>query len=207
MTSPNKAVARGRMRRVRRVGHDLEFKTGLRKCRHMGAPGKPEGARRTRSPYADQLLMKQMIRFYYGVQEGQFKNYYARAERQKGSTGHNLLKILESRLDNTVYRLGFASTRQEARQMVSHGHMMVKGRRVTIPSYQLSIGDTISVTEKAKKHLRVLAALQIAQQRPELSWLDINLDDMSGVFKAYPEMDELPPEFAVNLVVELYSKC
>ena len=114
---------------------------------------------------------------------------------------------MESRLDNTVYRLGFASTRQEARQMVSHGHMMVKGRRVTIPSYQLSIGDTISVAEKAKKHLRVLAALQIAQQRSELSWLDINLDDMSGVFKAYPEMDELPPEFAVNLVVELYSKC
>ena len=208
MASSNKAVVRGSMRQARRVGLDLEFKTGVKKCRHMAPPGKAEGARTTRTPYSDQLRMKQMIRFYSGVQEKQFRNYYKKAERQEGSTGYNLLKLLEARLDNIVYRLGLATTRQEARQMVSHGHIEVNGRRVTVASYQVSVGDIVSIAEKAKKHTRVLVAIQMAQQRSKSTdWLDANLDELKGIYKADPQMDDLPPEFSVNLVVELYSKC
>ena len=134
--------------------------------------------------------------------------YYKKAERQEGSTGYNLLKLLEARLDNIVYRLGLATTRQEARQMVSHGHIEVNGRRVTVASYQVSVGDVVSIAEKAKKHTRVLVAIQMAQQRSKSTdWLDANLDELKGIYKADPQMDDLPPEFSVNLVVELYSKC
>ena len=195
------------MKRARRVGQDLGFKTGPSKCRHMGPPGKPEGGRRTRSPYSEQLRMKQMIRFYYGVLEKQFRNYYKNAERKQGSTGHNLLVSLESRLDNIVYRLGFAVTRREARQLVSHGHITVNGKRVNIASYRVLPGDIISVADKSKKHLRILAALQLVQQRPEIDWLELDIEAMSGTFKSLPKSSDFPPEFMVNLVVELYSKC
>ena len=196
-----------KIRQERRVGQDLGFKTRSGKARHMGPPGKPEGRRRAKTPYSEQLRMKQMIRFYYGVLEKQFRGYYKIAERKSGSTGHNLLVVLESRLDNIVYRLGFAVTRREARQLISHGHIRVNGKYVNIASYRCSPGDVISVAEKSRKQLRVLAAMQFSEQRPEVSWLESNFKDFSGEYKSLPESEDMPSEFMVNLVIELYSKC
>ena len=196
-----------RIRQERRVGQVLGFKTRSGKARHMGPPGNPESKRRAKTPYSEQLRMKQMIRFYYGVLEKQFRSYYKLAERKSGSTGHNLLVILESRLDNLVYRLGFAVTRREARQLVSHGHILVNGKNVNIASYRCVPGDVISVAEKSRKHLRILAAMQFAEQQVEVKWLQSNLKDFSGEYKQLPESNDLPAEFMVNLVVELYSKC
>ncbi len=194
----------------RREGTDLLLKSGIRaidsKCNLEVPPGQ-HGARRGRgSDYSLQLRMKQLIRRFYGVLEKPFRNYYKAADRKKGATGDNLLLLLESRLDNVVYRMGFASTRAEARQLVSHKGILVNGELVNVPSYQLSVNDEIAVREKAKKQLRVKAALDLVAQRADVDWLDVDAKAMKGSVKRVPSADDFPQEFKVNLVVELYSK-
>ena len=194
----------------RREGTDLQLKSGVRalesKCKAETAPGM-HGARRGRlSDYGVQLREKQKVRRIYGVLEKQFRNYYKEAARLKGATGENLLQLLESRLDNGVYRMGFGSTRSEARQLVSHKGILVNGRVVNIPSYQVAPGDVVSVREKAKKQLRIQSAMGLAEQRPDPEWIEVNAEKLEGTFKSKPERQDLPSEINENLIVELYSK-
>ena len=194
----------------RREGRDLLLKSGIRsyesKCRSETTPGQ-HGRRRGRiSDYGIQLREKQKVRRLYGVMEKQFRNYYKSAARKKGVTGNNLLQLLESRLDNVVYRLGFASTRAEARQLVSHKAVAVNGAIVNIPSYQLSSGDLISLKDKAKNQKRVKEAIDISSSRPECEWLEVNKTDFSGVFSSAPEREFLDSDINENLIIELYSK-
>lgn len=195
---------------ARREGTDLFLKSGVRalesKCKAEAIPGQ-HGARRGRlSDYGVQLREKQKVRRIYGVLEKQFRNYYSEAARLKGATGENLLQLLESRLDNVVYRMGFGATRAEARQMVSHKAILVNGTVVNIPSYQVKAGDVVSVREKAKKQLRVQSALALAAQRGEPEWIDVDSDKLEGVFKSMPDRQDLSSEINENLIVELYSK-
>lgn len=194
----------------RREGTDLQLKSGIRgidtKCKITQMPGQHWQRRGRLTDYGVQLRMKQLIKRYYNVLEKQFRNYYKTADRKKGSTGENLLKLLESRLDNVVYRMGFAATRIEARQLVSHKGVKVNNKIVNIPSFQVSPTDVIEVRDKAKKQLRIAAAIELAQQRPSVSWVEVDTKNMSGVFKNLPEVAELPAIFKPNLVVELYSK-
>lgn len=194
----------------RREGTDLQLKSGIRpiesKCKLDTPPGQFGQKRGRLTDYGVQLRMKQLIRRYYGVLERQFRKYYEEADRARASTGEQLLKILECRLDNVVYRIGFAATRAEARQLVNHGAIKVNNIRVTIPSYRVKPDDVIEVSEKAKDQLRIAAALELAQQRKQPEWLEIDAKQKKGVFKSYPDMEDLPSEFKVNLVVELYSK-
>ena len=179
------------------------------KCPIENRPFPPgqHGQRRSRlSDYALQLRQKQKLRRMYGVLEKQFRLYYKDADRRKGSTGENLLKILEGRLDNVVYRMGFASSRDEARQLVRHNGITVNGRKLNIPSYQVRPEDVVAVAENTRKHLRVQSSVDMAQQRGIPDWLDVDAKGMKGIFKAVPERSELPPEINENLVVELYSK-
>lgn len=163
--------------------------------------------RRTRvSEYGRQLREKQKLRRIYGILERQFANYYAEADRQRGSTGENLLRLLESRLENVVYRMGFSVSRAEARQLVRHNGIMVNDKRVNIPSYQLRSNDVIEIASKAKEQLRIKAALEAAEQRGFPEWLDVDAKAMKGVFKAPPDRTELPSEINESLVVALYSK-
>ena len=199
-----------KLKLARREGTDLFLKSGVRpiesKCRIETAPGM-HGHRRARaSDYGVQLREKQKVRRIYGVLEKQFRNYYKKADRQKGATGENLLRILERRLDNVVYRMGFGCTRAEARQLVSHKSILVNGQVTNIPSYQVEAGDTVSIREKSRNQLRIQGALNHASQRAPVDWVDVNVDRMEGVFKHYPERDELPKEINENLIVELYSK-
>ena len=194
----------------RREGRDLLLKSGIRsyesKCRSETAPGL-HGRRRSRiSDYGIQLREKQKVRRLYGVMEKQFRNYYKAAARKKGVTGDNLLQMLESRLDNVVYRLGFASTRAEARQLVSHKAVEVNGSTVNVPSYQLAPGDSINLRQKAKNQKRVQEAIEISSSRPECEWLEVNKPDFSGVFSSAPERELLDSDINENLIVELYSK-
>jgi small subunit ribosomal protein S4 len=194
----------------RREGTDLYLKSGVRpldsKCRADSVPGQ-HGARRGRmTDYAIQLREKQKVRRLYGVLERQFRNYYAAADRQRGATGENLLRLLESRLDNVVYRMGFGSTRAEARQLVSHKGIFVNGEPVNVPSYQVKPNDVVAIGEKAKAQLRIRAALQIAAQRGAVGWIEVDAEKLEGVFKRYPDRGELPSEINENLIVELYSK-
>ena len=194
----------------RREGTDLQLKSGVRalesKCKAETAPGM-HGARRGRlSDYGVQLREKQKVRRIYGVLEKQFRNYYKEAARLKGATGENLLQLLESRLDNVVYRMGFGSTRSESRQLVSHKGILVNGRVVNIPSYKVAPGDVVSVREKAKKQLRIQSAMGLAEQRPDLVWIEVNAEKLEGTFKSKPERQDLPSEINENLIVELYSK-
>lgn len=194
----------------RREGTDLFLKSGTRalesKCKLENAPGQ-HGARRGRlSDYGVQLREKQKVRRIYGVLEKQFRNYYKKAARMKGATGENLLQLLESRLDNVVYRMGFGSTRSEARQLVSHKAILVNGEVVNVPSYQVRAGDVVSLREKAKKQLRVQSALALAAQRGDNEWLDVNTDKLEGVFKSMPDRLDLSSEINESLIVELYSK-
>jgi len=194
----------------RREGRDLLLKSGIRsyesKCRSETTPGQ-HGRRRGRtSDYGIQLREKQKVKRLYGVMEKQFRNYYKLAARSKGITGNNLLQLLESRLDNVVYRLGFASTRAEARQLVSHKAIEVNGSGVNIPSYQLSSGDHVSLRDKAKNQKRVLEALDISSSRTECEWLEVNKKDFSGVFSSIPERESLDSDINENLIIELYSK-
>jgi small subunit ribosomal protein S4 len=194
----------------RREGIDLQLKSVVRslesKCKLSVPPGM-HGQRHTRmTEYGTQLRMKQLIKRYYGVLERQFHKCYEAADSTKGSTGYNLLKLLEGRLDNVVYRLGFACTRAEARQLVNHRAITVNGKVVNIPSYCLKLDDVIAVRDKHKKQTRILSALELAKQRPLADWLLIDANKMEGVFKRFPEADEMPSEFKVHLVIELYSK-
>lgn len=194
----------------RREGTDLLLKSGVRdhksKCRSESAPGQ-HGQRRGRlSEYGGQLRAKQVIRRIYGVLERQFRNCYVKANQQKGSSGENLLKILESRLDNVVYRMGFGATRAEARQLVNHKAIMVNNKSVNIASFQVSPGDVISVRERAKKQSRIQASLELSKHRPKSEWIEVDVKAMQGVFKAVPDRSELPQELNEQLVVELYSK-
>jgi len=194
----------------RKEGTALPNKSGIRaiedKCKLDTPPG-VHGLRRGRhTDYGTQLRMKQLIRRYYEVLEKQFRGYYKQADRQTGATGSNLLKILESRLDNVVYRMGFGSTRSEARQLVSHKAILVNGKILNIPSYQVQVGDVVEIRSKAKSQLRIKAALELAEARPDSSWLTVDASAMKGTFVSIPDVAELPQEFKVNLVVELYSK-
>jgi len=199
-----------RLRLSRREGTDLMLTSGIRsldsKCKHELPPGQHGGKRQRFSDFAVQLRAKQKLRRIYGVLEKQFRKYYRMASSQKGSTGEKLLQLLERRLDNVVYRMGFATTRAEARQLVSHGAILVNGQRVNVPSYLINVDDTIEVREKAKAQARIQGALALAEQRPECEWLDIDAKKKQGVFKSIPEIGDLPPDYNVHLVVELYSK-
>ena len=196
---------------ARREGTDLFLKSGIKpieaKCKFEVAPGSNASARRGRlSDYGLQLREKQKLRRMYGVLERQFRNYYKTAARIKGSTGENLLQLLEGRLDNTVYRMGFASTRAEARQLVSHKAIEVNDQVVNIPSYQVSAGDKVEVREKARSQGRIKSALDIATQVGLPDWVEVDEKKMSGVLKALPERQDILPDINENLVVELYSK-
>ena len=194
----------------RREGTDLFLKSGVRplesKCRLESVPGQQTQRRSRLSDYGVQLREKQKLRRMYGVLERQFRNYYKKAARRKGSTGEILLSLLESRLDNVVYRMGFATTRSEARQLVSHKTVMINGSCVNIPSYQVCEGDVIAIRENAKKQDRIKAALEIAGQVGIPEWVDVDVNKMEGTFKNHPERDEILPDINENLVVELYSK-
>jgi small subunit ribosomal protein S4 len=194
----------------RREGTDLFLKSGVRplesKCRSESAPGQ-HGQRRGRlSDYGVQLREKQKVRRIYGVLEKQFRNYYKAAAKIKGNTGENLLTLLETRLDNVVYRMGFGSTRAESRQLVAHNAILVNGQKVNIPSYNVQVGDVISIREKSKKQLRVQTALQLAAQRGDVEWIAVDSNKMEGTFSRTPDRADLPAEINENLIVELYSK-
>jgi small subunit ribosomal protein S4 len=194
----------------RREGTDLFLKSSVRplesKCRIESAPGQ-HGAKRGRlSDYGIQLREKQKLRRMYGVLERQFRRYYKEAARRTGATGQTLLQILECRLDNVVYRMGFAVTRAEARQLVSHKAIEVNGKIVNIASYQVKAEDVISVRESAKTQLRIVSALQVAKQVGLPEWVEVDETKMTGKFKAVPERTDFLPDINENLVVELYSK-
>ena len=194
----------------RREGTDLFLKSGVRpiesKCKIDNAPG-VHGARKPRlSDYGLQLREKQKVRRMYGVLEKQFRNYYKEAARLQGNTGENLLQLLEGRLDNVVYRMGFGATRAEARQLVSHKALMVNGTVVNIPSFNVKAGDVVSIREKAKKQARIGAALEIAGQREALGWVTVDTTKMEGTFARQPERSDLSAEINEQLIIELYSK-
>ena len=198
------------LRLSRREGTDLFLKSGVRaiesKC-NMDSPPGAQGARRGRlSDYGLQLREKQKVRRMYGVLEKQCRNYYKKAASQKGNTGENLLSLLEKRLDNVVYRMGFGCTRAEARQMVSHKAFKVNGQVVNIPSYQVQDGDEIEVRERKKSHLRIASALKIAASREECDWVEVDDKNLKGVFKSAPDRADLGTEINENLIIELYSK-
>lgn len=200
-------------KQARREGVDLMTKSPARametKCKLDQPPGQHGvAARRNKaSDYALQLREKQKVRRTYGILEKQFLNYYKKAAGQKGATGENLLKLLETRLDNVVYRMGFAVTRNEARQLVSHKSILVNGKPCNIPSYQVVEGDEIEVREKSKKQLRIKEALNLWQEMNLFAdWVSVSVSDMKGSFKSVPNRDDLPADINENLIVELYSK-
>lgn len=199
-----------RCKLARREKADLMLTSGVRaldsKCKLDTPPGM-HGARRGReTEYGAQLREKQKVRRIYGVLERQFENYFKKATRLKGSTGENLLKLLESRLDNVAYRMGFGATRAEARQLVNHCGVQVNGQAVNIPSYSVAPGDVITIKEGSKKQMRIQAALTLAQARASCDWLDVDASEMKGVFKRMPDRSDLPPDINEKLIVELYSK-
>ena len=200
-----------RCRLSRREGMDLMLTSRTRpldsKCKLDTPPGQ-HGARRQRrsSDYALQLREKQKLRRIYGVLERQFHKYYKEAARLRGATGENLLRLLECRLDNVVYRMGFGATRAESRQLVSHKAIMVNGQCVNIPSYQVGLSDVISVREKARKQQRIQDSITLTEQYGFPGWVEVDSAKMEGVFKTAPEREDLPPDINEQLVVELYSK-
>ncbi len=194
----------------RRVGADLMLKGRGRsletKCKLETPPGQ-HGARKQRpSDYALQLREKQKLKQMYGVLEKQFRNYYLKASRRKGSTGLLLLQMLEQRLDNIVYRMGFAATRSEARQLVSHKAIAVNGKTVNMPSYTVSPGDVVEIREKARAQTRIAQALLVAAQIGFPDWMEVDEKGLKGKFKTVPEREQMLPDINENLVVELYSK-
>ena len=195
---------------ARREGTDLFLKSGVRpidsKCKVETIPGQNNQRRSRLSDYGVQLREKQKVRRTYGVLEKQFRSYYKEAARRKGATGENLLQLLECRLDNVVYRMGFGSTRAEARQLVSHKSILVNGSVVNVPSYQISEGDVVSIREKAKEQLRIKSALELAAQRSDIDWVSVDMSKLEGQFTRKPDRADLPSEINENLIVELYSK-
>lgn len=195
----------------RRQGVDLFLKSRARpiesKCQLEKPPGQHGDSRgRRQSDYALQLREKQKLRYMYGVLEKQFRNYYKEAAKRKGATGENLLQLLEHRLDNVVYRMGFGSTRSEARQLVSHKAITVNGEAVNIPSYQVTPKDVVAVREKSRQQVRIQDSLAIAEQLGLPEWLEVDTKKMEGLFKSAPERSDLPADINESLVVELYSK-
>jgi small subunit ribosomal protein S4 len=192
---------------ARRLGTDLYFKTRSlsSKARSLNPPGQHHDKKPRLNDFGRQLSEKQKIRRMYGVLERQFRNYYKLAAKMKGPTGENLVVLLESRLDNVVYRMGFASTRAEARQLVSHKAILVNGNRVNIPSFTLEPGDTVSVREKSRNQDRVQRAVQLSKEGSTCTWISVNQSELSGKYIATPTLSDLS-DFNVNLVVELYSK-
>ena len=195
----------------RRQGMDLGLKSRARpiepKCQMEKPPGQHGDNRgRRMSDYALQLREKQKLRYIYGVLEKQFRNYYKEAARRKGATGENLLQLLERRLDNVVYRMGFGSTRSEARQLVSHKAILVNGKPVNIPSFQVSPEDVVTIREKSKKQVRIQDSLAIAEQLGFPEWVEVDSKGMEGRVKSIPERADLPADINESLVVELYSK-
>ena len=195
----------------RREGTDLFLKSARRSISDKakfdskpGQHGRTSGART--SDFGLQLREKQKVKRMYGVLERQFRRYFEEADRRKGNTGSNLLSLLESRLDNVVYRMGFGSTRAEARQLVSHKAISVNGQAVNIPSFMVKAGDVVAVLEKSKKQARVLEALQLAQQVGLPAWVDVHADKAEGVFKKVPDRDEFAADVNESLIVELYSR-
>ena len=199
-----------RCKLMRREGLDLSLlssrKSADAKCKLNTLPGQHGAKPGKMSDYGIQLREKQKIRRIYGILERQFRKYFAEAERRKGSTGENLLKLLESRLDNVVYRMGFGSTRAEARQLVSHKAIVVNGSPVNIPSYSVKAGDVVGITEKSKKQVRITESLVLAEQLGFPAWLDVSSKQMEGVYKSAPERSELSSDMNEQLVVEFYSK-
>ena len=195
---------------ARREGTDLFLKSRVRsldsKCNLEKVPGQTSDRRRRMSDYAVQLREKQKVRRIYGVLEKQFRNYYKSAAGAKGNTGEVLLALLESRLDNVVYRMGFGATRAEARQLVSHKAIEVNGKVVNVPSYQVSPEDEIAVREKAKKQSRITNAMGLAEQYGFADWVEVDIKGMKGVFKRLPERSDLQADISEQLIVELYSK-
>ena len=198
---------------ARREGADLSLKSPARaldsKCKLEQKPGQHGATARKGklSDYATQLREKQKVKRIYGLLERQFRNYYKKASTKKGNTGENLLQLLETRLDNVVYRMGFAITRPSARQLVSHRGVLVNGKSVNLPSYQIKAGDAIELSEKAQKQLRVQESLTVSQQMDlSPSWVEVNSSKFSGVFKAVPDRSDLPSDINEALIVELYSK-
>lgn len=194
----------------RREGTDLFLKSGVRdyksKCKSEKLPGQHGDKKPRLSDYGLQLREKQKIRRLYGVLEKQFRNYYKAAAKQKGATGENLMVLLERRLDNVVYRMGFASTRNEARQLVAHKAIMVNDQVVNIGSFLVKPGDVVSVRNKAREQGRVQAAIALSEQRASCDWLNVDMSSFKGTFSTTPTLEDLPADFNVNLVVELYSK-
>jgi small subunit ribosomal protein S4 len=195
---------------ARREGTDLFLKSGVRsidsKCKIDQLPGQHGAGRKRVTEYGLQLREKQKVRRMYGVLEKKFRLYYKEADRRKGSTGVNLLQILESRLDNVVYRMGFASTRAEARQLVSHKAIMVNGQTVNIPSYEVNAGDVVSIREKSRSQSRIANALELNAQAGTVSWVEVNKSAFEGTFKNVPDRSDLSADISENLIVELYSK-
>jgi small subunit ribosomal protein S4 len=201
-----------RCRQCRREGEKLFLKGDkcfTDKCpveRRNYPPGQHGQKNTRRSDYGVQLREKQKLRRIYSMLEKQFRIAYRNAEQAKGVTGENLLQLLESRLDTVAYRMGFGASRTEARQIVRHNGILINGKRVNIPSYQVKPGDTIEVAEHAKKHLRIKAAAETAEQRGFPEWIEVDVGNLKGTFKARPQRADLPPTINENLVVELYSK-
>jgi small subunit ribosomal protein S4 len=195
----------------RREGTDLFLKSARRSISDKakfdskpGQHGRTSGART--SDFGLQLREKQKVKRMYGILEKQFRRYFQEADRRKGNTGANLLALLETRLDNVVYRMGFGSTRAEARQLVSHKAMLVNGKAVNIPSIMVKVGDVIAVREKSSKQNRIVEALQLAQQVGMPAWVDVNAEKASGIFKAVPDRDQFAADVNESLIVELYSR-
>jgi len=199
-------------RQCRREGEKLFLKgekcfTAKCAIENRGFPPGQHGKRRTRlTDYATQLREKQKVRRIYGILEGQFRLYYEEADRRTGSTGENLLQLLEGRLDNVVFRMGLGSSRSEARQLVRHNAIRVNDRKVNIPSYQVKAGDVISVADKAQKQLRIKASAEFAEQQGISDWLEVDSKKLTGTFKARPERSDLSADINEHLIVELYSK-
>ena len=195
---------------ARREGTDLGLKSRVRaldtKCNLEKQPGQAGDRRRRLSDYGVQLREKQKVRRIYGLLERQFRNYYRKAAQSKGATGENLLQMLERRLDNVVYRMGFGSTRAEARQLVSHKCILVNGRVVNVPSFPVTVEDTVEVREAAKKQVRVQNSLALAEQYGFPDWVEVDTKGLKGVFKRVPDRSDLPADINESLIVELYSK-
>ena len=195
---------------ARREGTDLFLKSGVRsidsKCKIDQLPGQHGAGRKKVTEYGTQLREKQKVRRMYGVLEKKFRLYYKEADRRRGSTGVNLLQILESRLDNVVYRMGFASTRAEARQLVSHKSILVNGKSVNIPSFEVGAGDIVAIREKSRNQTRIATALDLNAQAGTVSWVEVNKTAFEGTFKNAPDRADLSSDISENLIVELYSK-
>ncbi|BGI51558.1 MAG: 30S ribosomal protein S4 [Buchnera aphidicola (Ceratovacuna japonica)] len=199
-----------KLRLSRREGTDLFLKSGLRsidtKCKISSFPGQ-HGIKKNRiSDYGVQFREKQKVKRLYGILEKQFRNYYKKASKIKGNTGENLLILLERRLDNIVYRMGFGSTRSESRQLVNHKSILVNNSIVNIPSYQVNINDVIEIKKSAKKQSRIKASLEISKQYEKFLWVDVNVSNMVGTFKQIPERNDLSSDINEHLIVEFYSK-